>query len=88
MAKKTWIYIGVAAGILVAAYLMFRPSGSSLLGSGTPATSGTAGTIDASGRLVGALGKAWSAIFGGGSSSDGSLSTNFSGDYYLDREVG
>jgi hypothetical protein len=89
MAKKTWIYIAVAAGILVAAYLMFRPSsGTTWLGGSTPATSGTAGVIDASGRAAGGLSKLWTAIFGGSSSGDGSVSTNFSGDYYIDAGVG
>lgn len=88
MARQTWIYLGAAAAVLVVAYLMFRPSSKPLFGGGVPATSGTAGVIDATGRAAGGLAKLWTAIFGGGSSSgDESLSTNFSGEYYIDRDV-
>lgn len=88
MAKKTWIYLGAAVAVLVIAYLMFRPSSNPLFGGGKPATSGTAATIDATGRAAGGIAKLWTAIFGDDSSEDdGFLSTNFSGEYYLDRDV-
>lgn len=86
MAKQTWIYLGAAVAVLLVAYLMFRPSGSSFLGGGRPATSGTAATIDATGRAAGGFAKLWTAIFGDSSSGDSS-SGDEPGDSYIDRDV-
>lgn len=86
MNRKTWIFVGIAAAVVLAAYVLFRPTARAWTGAGALPTSGTAGTIDATGRAAGGLAKLWTAIFGGSGESGGdSLSTNFSGDYYLDR---
>jgi hypothetical protein len=63
--NKTWKWILIGGGVLLALYLIFAKSSPVKLGSGARAnTSSTAQVIEASGHAAGGLATLWGSIFG------------------------